>query len=405
MRNSHETADLLTIDQASVFLNEPQSFILALHEMGLIAAVKRKQKQYFPQQSLVLTRNLLFLAQLNQWPLPTLAAFADLRFATKVTASLWTRPSPVIHSRQHWINLPDCRALFGTEHLASEGQDQLFLALLYCVALLSSHWPVPFRETGFAHLIDFIRNKYPQAWQEQAEAFPTYGPQILAGLTFTYSKIARPINSDLQTFIDNLSTATHASKKRPGASAAPGLSAFLKQIGVSTWVHVKFPLQQADRMIERILTLSAPLMPDQSSTLLRQLYTIAAAEVGWQNTSLEIQLKPHPQSFIKDQDQQLTVAKAIDTAHSIELVARYDFAQSTYAYRFHALVCNRFIMDDPSQILDIQTKQPTIRLPSAATVTFDYYDAVRKFPLLLWSVVTVQFVSEPPLIGHDSSPS
>jgi hypothetical protein len=379
MQKTQNKSELLTITDVCDFLHRPRTTVQLLVEMGLLAVVRRQHRKFYPRDALTLTKKLLQFAEANTWSVETLGAFADLYFAAGATASLWTRLSPMPATYRHWIYLPSSPDMLAGIAGAVKGSDSLFNGMLYCVSLLASLWPSPFATTGFAELVDLIRHNNPTAWHDQIKMFNVYGSALFAGLVNTFTQIAQPVSIDLTTLLETL----------VAAPTSLSLYALLDQVGLSAWSQHGFPLPEAMSKIEELLALCAAKVGYPLTGLICQLYRISSSTVGWGNAPVRIRFGGNDTRATFGKADSQTIIRAADFASQLELLATYPLNQTPKTFKFQALTsygplygprATPFLSPEPRNLKEL-------------VVSIAFYHAVRQFPLLLWSDLTLSYPS------------
>lgn len=219
--------DELTFAQACEELAVASTELAGLREQGLVACLRRGNRQFYPRESLALTRHLLGLGQARGWEAGTLCWFADLMFAAQVgrtvlLPSTGREALAPLHPPKNWLETTQVTGVLRDLRLQSDDTIAQFVATLRGLVAVAlgpgQHWPEMGALQG-SHLYPIIT--YLEARGVpilgQASAIARDAPQAFMALVLAFTSIAPPVSAELGQLVRT----TYAKLKgRPAFEAA-----------------------------------------------------------------------------------------------------------------------------------------------------------------------------------------
>ncbi len=197
----------LTFAQACAELGISSRELASLRERGLVACLRRGQRQVYPREALLLTRYLLDLGRARGWGAGTLAWFADLVFAAQVGRSILlpatgdqlpTRPRP----HRNWLETTHVTGVLrNLQPAAGEIAEPIIAMLqsLVAVAVGPGQYWSDVRTLAASDLHPIIARLEADGITVlgQVPAIGREAPQAFMALVLAFVSIAPPISEEL----------------------------------------------------------------------------------------------------------------------------------------------------------------------------------------------------------------
>ncbi len=420
----------LTFQEACHFLGLSTADFSAIREHGLVAMVRKRDKQLFPRRMLLLTARLLALGRKHGWSAKSIAWFSDLAFASEVgRVVLLPLPDADAPSRtplpSSWLETSYASALLqdmDNRHMAlEEPMRALARSLLSATIGPSLFWEdvSALRASALMPVIDLLSGDSKPGLLEQIEPARESG-HLFALLVLAFSTIAPPISTDLKEIVQ----AAYARLRAPTGDAVPSeeqerilrerliavdrlyaskateihapMEGFDVSVGVLTTarrtiaLQLKLPIDPAEAALDNILDVIRPYLGAYGARVVQALYEIANDPPNWRNPIITVDTNQLLDRLGEKRDtrkihysrNRVRLRDTLNAAHNLEIVGEFTTWENGVQVRkairrpVLSLIGATFDVSESSSLTTEELFQKG--LPKNMQVRLNFYDGVRK---------------------------
>lgn len=430
MRPAALGSNELTFQEACHFLGLSAADFSALREQGLVAIVRKREKQLFPRRALLLTARLLALGRKHGWSAKSIAWFADLAFASEV-GRVVLLPLPDVDAPSRaplpasWLETSYANALLqDMDHrqmALEEPMRALTRSLLSATIGPGHYWEdnTSLAASAIMPVIDFLSGDSKPSLLEQIEPARESG-HLFALLVLAFSTLAAPISAELKEIVQ----AAYAKLRAPAGEAVPSeeqerilrerliavdrlyatkateihtpMEAFDVSVGVLTTarrtiaLQLKLPINPAEAALDNILDVIRPYLGTYGARVVQALYEIANDPPNWRNPIMTVDTNQLLDRLGEKRDSRkihysrnrVRLRDTLNAAHNLEIVGEFTTWESGVQVRkairrpVLSLIGATFDVTESSSLTTEELFQKG--LPKSMQVRLNFYDGVRK---------------------------